>query len=440
MGSTTALTKVLTSALAVASTSTATGTRSASVALVRPTCLVVGRCAVLAGTLGGEFALARHGGSLLHRKLRDLGSWHIWHGLVLRSHRLEVGDRARNILWVLVDIQALIDRLRDGLNLGAQVPLDVVQVEAIFPVDQIDGQAKMTVPAGSTNAMEVGLGILGEIKVDDDVDGLDIDTAGEQIRAHKVSANAIAEIVENAVSRLLGHLGVAVEARISEFGNLLGQQFHSVRRVTEDDGLVDLELGEKGVQAVDFLLLLDESIVLGDTTQRELVHEVDLIRIAHVLVREVFHREGESCREEHDLSVSGVEFEELFDDRCEFNGQKLVSFIHDEHGALAEVGHLLSGQIEDTTWRADDDVDWVLETNNIVPQTSSTCSNHDVDPEMLAKGLADLGCLHGKLSCGDENETLDLGNLGVDLLERGDDEGCGFASTVLGARKDIPAR
>ena len=46
--------------------------------------------------------------------------------------------------------------------------------------------------------------------------------------------------MEHAVAVLLVHLGVDVEARVAELGDLLGQQLDSLRRVTEDDRLVDL--------------------------------------------------------------------------------------------------------------------------------------------------------------------------------------------------------
>ncbi len=46
--------------------------------------------------------------------------------------------------------------------------------------------------------------------------------------------------MEDAVAVLLVHLGVNVEARVSELRDLLGQQLHTLRRVAEDDRLVDL--------------------------------------------------------------------------------------------------------------------------------------------------------------------------------------------------------
>ena len=58
----------------------------------------------------------------------------------------------------------------------------------------------MSEASRSTNSVEVCLRILGEIKVDDDIDSLDVDTSGKQIRTNKISADAIAEVVEDAVT------------------------------------------------------------------------------------------------------------------------------------------------------------------------------------------------------------------------------------------------
>lgn len=132
--------------------------------------------------------------------------------LLLVIGHLEVRDGPGNILRVLVNIEALVNRLGNGLDFRAEVTLNIVEVEAIIPVDQIDGQAKVAIATRTTDTMEVGFRILGEVKVDDDVYRLDVDTTGEEIGADQIAANTVAEIVEDAVSGLLGHLGMAVEA------------------------------------------------------------------------------------------------------------------------------------------------------------------------------------------------------------------------------------
>ena len=39
--------------------------------------------------------------------------------------------------------------------------------------------------------MKVGLGHSGEVEVDDDIDGLNVDTTGEEIGAHQVTAETL---------------------------------------------------------------------------------------------------------------------------------------------------------------------------------------------------------------------------------------------------------
>lgn len=84
--------------------------------------------------------------------------------------------------------------------------------------------------------------------------------------ADQIPAEAVSEVVEHAVPVLLwgsranggngltssrggdiyrsdlSHLGVNVEAGVSQLGDLLGEELHSLRGVAEDYGLVDLEL------------------------------------------------------------------------------------------------------------------------------------------------------------------------------------------------------
>lgn len=73
-------------------------------------------------------------------------------------------------------------------------------------------------------------------------------------------------------------------------------------------------LSEKRVQAEHLLLLLHVGVVLRDADQRELLHEVDLVRTAHVLLHELAHSARERGREEHDLAVARQVADELADD------------------------------------------------------------------------------------------------------------------------------
>ena len=98
----------------------------------------------------------------------------------------------------------------------------------------------MAEPTGSTDTVKVSLGVLGKVKIDDDVDGLDVDATSEEIRANKVAAFAVAEVVENAIARLLEHACMRVEAWVPKLGNFFGKKLHTICGIAEDDGLIDL--------------------------------------------------------------------------------------------------------------------------------------------------------------------------------------------------------
>lgn len=140
------------------------------------------------------------------------------------------------------DVECTIDVLRNGGDLRAELLLDTVEVEAIFVRYQVDGESQMTKPTRSANAVKVGFRVLGEIKVDDDVDSLNIDTTSKEVGAHEVSTHPVAEVMEDAVTVRLQHFRVRVETGISKFGDLLCKQFDPVCRVAENDRLVDLQL------------------------------------------------------------------------------------------------------------------------------------------------------------------------------------------------------
>lgn len=60
---------------------------------------------------------------------------------------------------------------------------------------KINSESEMTKSSGSTDSVEVCLGVLGHVEVDDHVNGKDIDTSGENIRADETSSFSIFEIV-----------------------------------------------------------------------------------------------------------------------------------------------------------------------------------------------------------------------------------------------------
>ena len=54
---------------------------------------------------------------------------------------------------------------------------------------------------------------------------------------------------------------------------------------------------------MEFFLLLEVGIVLGNTLQGELIHEVDILRVRHIIFLEAFDGHWISCGEKLNLSI-----------------------------------------------------------------------------------------------------------------------------------------
>ena len=95
--------------------------------------------------------------------LRRLGS-------ARQDFRLEFGN-----------VETLVDDLWHRFDLRPQLLLHGKEVVAVVVGDEVDGEAEVSEAAGAADTMEIGLGGLGEVKVDDDVHRLDVDTSRQQV-------------------------------------------------------------------------------------------------------------------------------------------------------------------------------------------------------------------------------------------------------------------
>lgn len=81
----------------------------------------------------------------------------------------------------------------------------------------------MSESSGSTNSVEVSFRVFGEIKVDNNIDWLDINTSSNQISTNKTSSLIISKIMENFVSFLLGDFSMSIETAETHLSNFLSK-------------------------------------------------------------------------------------------------------------------------------------------------------------------------------------------------------------------------
>jgi len=159
--------------------------------------------------------------------------------------------------------------------------------------------------------VQVGVWLAWEVEVDDHIHRDDIDTASEHIRRDEASCLTTLEVVENAISVSLIHARVNEEAAVAELADFLGEHLDSLGAVAENDGLRDVELGEERVEAVELLALLQEGVVLGQTLQRQLISNLDVLGSWHVALLERADLYGVSRTEQANLAIDGHHLQNL---------------------------------------------------------------------------------------------------------------------------------
>jgi len=258
------------------------------------------------------------------------------------------------------------------------VLLNLLQHDNIILDDEVDGDTLATETAGTTDAMEVVLLLLGEVIVDDEGDLLDVDTTGEEVGGDEDTGGSGAEGVHDVLTLQLGHLTVHAADGMLSTSHLLSELVYLPTGVTKDDGLDDgkgvVEIAE-GVELE--LLLANVNVKLLDTLQGQLVtldHDAD--GITHEALADLKDVLGHGGGDEDDLDGGREALEDLIDLVLEPAGKHLVSLIKGEHLQAGRAQDLPVDHVKDTPGSPDDDLDTRLDLLHVVADGSSTDTGH----------------------------------------------------------------
>lgn len=200
-----------------------------------------------------------------------------------------------------LDLEASLDRLE---NLGV-----------LLVSNKGNGQTLGTETTGTTDTMEVGIGGIWDIVVDDNVHTGDIETTGEDIGGDE---DTLVELLERFVAGdtlLLGHGAVNANTGEVALDQQLVELVGALDRLDKDADLVELERIQEVVQLAVLLVLGDSDKVLLKTVEGQLclVIDVNLERVLHELLADETDLLVQGGREHHDLLVVGSLTENALD-------------------------------------------------------------------------------------------------------------------------------
>jgi len=236
----------------------------------------------------------------------------------------EVANQLPEKLQLLIAAQDILHLLLEGLDaaLGELFPaghvepcdrrpggpLDCPQQPVLTRGDECNGRAVAPGAPGPPDAMDVGLGVAGDVEVDDVADARHVDTSGRDVGCDQNVETAGSEAADGSLASQLVHVAVecvaGVPARFDAFGQFDGRGLGP----HEDQHAVEVRRLEQPRQGVELGVTVDQaSMLLGVLDGCRLGLDPDSARAFKVGLGNFPDRCRHGCREQRGLMlVRGV--------------------------------------------------------------------------------------------------------------------------------------
>ena len=305
-----------------------------------------------------------------------------------------------------LDLAGARELLLDRADLVGE-PQDVEVADVLRP-DERDGGAGAPGAARPARPVDVLLGGLGKVVVDDVGQVRDVDPSRRHVGAHEEAEAPLAGRAHHALAVVLGQVAVqpvGVEPAVLErFGGAL----RLVARVAEDDGALGVLHFEDAHELSDLVASLRHVDVVRDLERPHLVaRERDELRLLQVRVREPLDVGGDGGAEEHPLPVLGQGLHDRVELPREAHGEHLVGLVEHEDADLARVERPLPQVVEDPSRRSDHDLRARLERLDLARHRSPAVDGDDLRPPELPDLLHLARHLQRQLAGRTQDERLD---------------------------------
>mmetsp|Transcript_39530 Transcript_39530/g.86102 ORF Transcript_39530/g.86102 Transcript_39530/m.86102 type:complete len:348 (+) Transcript_39530:319-1362(+) len=337
-------------------------------------------------------------------------------------------------------IKLAMDNLDEVGNVRGQLlddcvvkPLNVHEHALIILANEVNSHTLTTETTGTTDTMEVVLGLCGKVVVNHERHLLHIDTAGQQIGGDQHARGAGAELAHDDVTSVLVHVTVGGRHGMVARPHLVGQPVHLAPGVGEDHALCDGKRLVEIAQSVQLpLLTLNVHVELLDTLKGQLVtlHE-NAHRLAHELAGDLQRLRGHGGGEHAHLQLGGQQLEDVVDLVLETARKHLIGLI--KHEALDVIGAQRppTEHVVHATGGTHDAVHTALESALILAHAGATNAGVALHLEVVAQSAHDLLDLLRQLTGGGQDESLALHDSVVELVEDASAESRGLTGTGL---------
>ncbi len=301
--------------------------------------------------------------------------------------------------------------------------------------------ARTTGTRGAARTVQVVLVVAGRVHVQDQVDAVDVDTAGGDVGRDERVDVALLEVRERPGAGALRHAAVQRVGLHAGLAQLLGDAVGAQLGADEDDRAA-LAGGDRGGDRRLVLGLHDEDVV-GHRRDVAL-RAVDLVGdlVGEVALDEggdlVLHRR----REQHALAAGRDLVEQLGDLGQEAQVGHLVGLVEDGDAHVLKGAGAAVDDVAQAARGGDEDVDAALKGVDLVAHGRAAADDLHLQAEDVAVGLEGVGDLHRQLAGRGEDDAaraLLLGAAAGQRREQRQTEREGLAGAGAATAEDVLA-
>ena len=342
----------------------------------------------------------------------------------------------------LARVVDLVDARRRHLVQGRlRRALDGAQQAALARGDEQQRLARAARAAGAADAVDVRLGVVGDVEVDHVADAVDVQAAGGDVGGHEDVQAAVLQLVDGALALVLRDVAVDGGGGEAAGAQLLGELLGLVLGAHEHDHRLELLDLQHAGEGVELVAVRGHQEALADVVRgARLRLDRDFLRVVEVLLRQAADRGRHGRGEQGDLLLGGGVGEDALDVFLEAHVQHLVGFVEDQESQVGDVQRALLQVVDDAARGAHDDLGAAAQAGELdAVGLAAVDRQHGDAAEVVGEGLEGVGDLERELAGRGEHERLGGADLAVDAGEDRQREGGGLAGAGLRQADDVAA-
>jgi len=331
------------------------------------------------------------------------------------------------------------------LDLDDETRLNIVQDCGVnIRRDERDGQSFGSKSTSTADPVEVSIGALWHIIIDDHVDAFDIDTTAKEVGGDHDPGLERFEVTISGDPFFLLQVRMDTDRWEIVLAQDAGQGVGAAAATNEDNQLVKFDRIDQVGEANVLLFLIDIEVVLLESVEGELgAFNVDFEGVVHKFLADGANFIAESGGEHHDLLVMRgflKNFLDIFSHIKRF--EHLVTFIQNELLQIGKIQCLFIDKTQDAPGCSDDNVGkivFVLKNISVLLKGDSSVEHLSVDfwTKILLEAFKFGTNLKGQFTGMAENKCRDLPFDWYYLLKNREDKHGSFPHTTLSLTNNV---